>query len=210
MQRDKLGRFIKGKSYSPTTQFKKGHSAWNKGKSNTWYNPKGLSIGHGWNRGKRTGKVLTCLTCKKEFYVLPKQIKVRKYCSHKCQPKNSINFNKNPMKGTNHWNWKGGLTPLREKIISTAKYIKWRKSILERDKYSCKLCGKSKIINRSTVLNIDHFPIYFASILIKYKIKSVEEAKNTNILWDINNARTLCIDCHKKTPNYFKPIDKYY
>lgn len=28
-----------------------GKPTWNKGKPNTWYNPKGLELGHGWNKG---------------------------------------------------------------------------------------------------------------------------------------------------------------
>ena len=32
----------------------------------------------------------------------------------------------------------------------------------------------------------------------EYKIESVEEAINCNELWNLNNGRTLCNDCHKE------------
>ena len=36
----------------------------------------------------------------------------------------------------------------------------------------------------------------------EYQIKTFEQALNCAELWDINNGRTLCKECHKKTDNY--------
>lgn len=62
----------------------------------------------------------------------------------------------------------------------------------------CVIGGKKHGSN----LNIDHYPIGFADIIRKYNITNMDEAKRTDILWDINNGRTLCIECHKKTNNF--------
>lgn len=35
-----------------------------------------------------------------------------------------------------------------------------------------------------------------------------EDAINCEELWSINNGRTLCIDCHKKTNTYLKNYEK--
>lgn len=101
--------------------------------------------------------------------------------------------------GEKHHNWKGGITPLREKIWHRKEYIFWRDSIFRRDNYRCVLCKK-----RSGMLNVDHFPISLSTILSKFKIQSVQDARNCKKLWDIKNGRTLCLKCHRKTDNYGK------
>jgi hypothetical protein len=49
-----------------------------------------------------------------------------------------------------------------------------------------------------------HYPQSFSSIFQRNKLQSFEEALSCQELWNINNGRTLCIDCHKKTSNYLK------
>jgi len=39
-------------------------------------------------------------------------------------------------------------------------------------------------------------------------ILSKEEALSCDELWNINNGRTLCIGCHKKTDTYGRPKTK--
>ena len=53
--------------------------------------------------------------------------------------------------GPNHPNWKGGLRPLRKDIAETSMYRHWRRSVFERDNYTCQHC---KI--RGIRLNADH------------------------------------------------------
>ena len=100
-------------------------------------------------------------------------------------------------RGENHPNWKGGITSLREKIWHRKEYFEWRLKIFQRDNYICVICK-----NKSGVLNADHFPLSFSEILKKYKIKTTEDARMCKKLWDINNGRTLCLSCHRKTDNY--------
>ena len=94
-------------------------------------------------------------------------------------------------------NWRGGITPLRIIIRESKKYEHWRKSIYERDNYTCVLCKKY-----GGVMHVDHFPITFSSILRIYKISTLLEAVACNKLWDMNNGRVLCLDCHRNTETW--------
>lgn len=84
-------------------------------------------------------------------------------------------------KSKNHWNWQGGKTAESDKIKNSPEYKLWRETIFKRDNYTCQLCGKRG------GLNADH---------IKPKCLFPE------LIFDINNGRTLCKDCHKKTDTY--------
>lgn len=79
--------------------------------------------------------------------------------------------------------WKGGITPLNKKLRTSAEYKNWRKSVFERDNYTCVFC-KDK---RGGNLNADHIKQF---------------AFYPELRFDINNGRTLCVPCHKKTPTY--------
>lgn len=98
--------------------------------------------------------------------------------------------------GKNGSNWQGGKTKLNILIRNSQEYIKWRKIVFERDNYICQNCGK-----KGGHLHVDHI-VPFALIIKKNNITSLMQAKNCLELWDENNGRTLCIDCHKKTLSY--------
>lgn len=60
----------------------------------------------------------------------------------------------------------------------TKEYKNWRKSVFERDKYTCVLCGKVGV-----ELNAHHIMPY---------------AKYEELRFDLDNGITLCKECHKK------------
>ena len=79
-------------------------------------------------------------------------------------------------------NWKGGLTPINKAIRSSDKYRLWRIAVFERDNYTCIECGL-----RGVHLNADHIKpfAYFPELRL-----------------NLDNGRTLCINCHSKTDTY--------
>ncbi len=95
------------------------------------------------------------------------------------KPYPQVSGNKNP-------NWKGGVSKKnkteRQLFMETLEYKKWRKSVFERDNYTCQEC---KI--RGKKLNADHIKPY---------------SQFPELRTDIDNGRTLCESCHKKTDTY--------
>ena len=70
----------------------------------------------------------------------------------------------------------------RSKIMRMPKYRFWRQSVFERDNYTCQMCGE-----RGGKLRADHIKPF---------------ATYEELRFDINNGRTLCDNCHRKTPTY--------
>jgi hypothetical protein len=97
-------------------------------------------------------------------------------------------------------NWKGGRTKLNKIIRESGRYYEWRASVYKRDNYTCQFCSK-----HCDDLNADHIKP-FALILLENEIKSLEEALKCKELWNIDNGRTLCHECHRKTITYGKNI----
>ena len=101
---------------------------------------------------------------------------------------------------SNHF-WKGGKTKLSLRIRNSAEYSFWRKQIFERDNYTCQICGKKNKKGDKVIIEVDH--IYpFSKILDDFDITSIEEAISCEKIWDIENGRTLCRECHKKTETW--------
>ena len=96
-------------------------------------------------------------------------------------------------KGEKCWKWKGGLSPLAEQIRKCFEYRQWRSDIFTRDDYACVLCGK-----RGGGIVADHYPKDFKDIFCDNKIQTLEEALSCAEFWNINNGRTLCLECHDR------------
>lgn len=105
--------------------------------------------------------------------------------------------------------WKGGKTKLSFAIKNTSEYRVWRILIFKRDKYTCVLCGDKNRVGYKIIIDADHIYPY-SKIIEDFGIKTVEDAINCPTLWNIDNGRCLCRDCHKKTetwgPNIKKPV----
>lgn len=78
--------------------------------------------------------------------------------------------------GENHWNWQGGIGLERDVMKETFEYKNWRKSVFERDNYTCQCCGETGIR-----LNAHHIKNY---------------SSHPKLRLDINNGITLCEKCH--------------
>jgi hypothetical protein len=90
----------------------------------------------------------------------------------------SENNKKNKVKADNHWNWKGGITPLNEKIRNSSDIQNWRAKVFMRDDYTCVNC-KSK-----------------GGYLEAHHIK--EFSKYPDLRFEVDNGITLCKPCHLK------------
>ncbi len=84
--------------------------------------------------------------------------------------------------GKNNPNWRGGVTPKNKRIRMSAKFSQWRKSVFERDNYTCQIC---KI--KGGILHPDHIKQF---------------AYYPNLRFELSNGRTLCKECHMKTDTW--------
>src|SRR3990167_3255116 len=80
------------------------------------------------------------------------------------------------LQGEKHPNWKGGITPANMKLRSNYKYKAWRKAVLQRDNFTCLVCGQV-----GGELNADHIKQFSKFPLLRY---------------EVTNGATLCVDCH--------------
>lgn len=172
------------------------------------------------------GIIKQCEQCNKNYKTKPSHYDRRKYCSYKCfdkARKTTLLGENNPCwrgglpkcsvcnkelkhrkhrkegmcvicyrifnRGENHYNWQGGITKENSKIRNSLEYKKWRKIVMERDKYICCFCGV--IGGKLQVDHIKPFSLY------------------PELRFSIDNGRTLCIDCHKKTDTFLSKMIKF-
>lgn len=84
--------------------------------------------------------------------------------------------------GDKNWRWAGGVSKAYKTAWGTSVHKNWRKKVFERDNYTCQICGV-----KGGVLNADHIKCF---------------AHHEGLRYELDNGRTLCVDCHKTTPNF--------
>jgi hypothetical protein len=85
--------------------------------------------------------------------------------------------------------WKGGITPIYQKIRHSLEYKLWREAVFKRDNYQCIWCSD----NRGGNLNADHIKPF---------------ASYPELRFAIDNGRTLCVPCHRTTDTYGNRMNK--
>lgn len=100
------------------------------------------------------------------------------HSSPKTEFKKGIVINKGEKNGM----WKGGITSINRLIRSSFEYEEWRKSVFERDLYTCQMCG-----GIGGYLEADHIKPF---------------SLFPDLRFDLDNGRTLCKACHRKTDTW--------
>lgn len=84
--------------------------------------------------------------------------------------------------GDKNHNWLGGLTAINHALRRTLEAKLWRGAVFKRDNYTCVICS-----SYGCELNADHIKKW---------------ADYPELRFDLSNGRTLCVPCHRLTPNY--------
>ena len=75
-------------------------------------------------------------------------------------------------------NWKGGITPVNERIRKSLEYRLWRNEVFKRDNWTCQECDKKGgILNAHHIKNFVDFP---------------------ELRTSLENGITLCEKCHRR------------
>ena len=90
--------------------------------------------------------------------------------------------------------WRGGVTPINNKIRSSLEYRLWRDSVFKRDNYTCVWCDIKfvKGVTGDVKFQVDHIKPF---------------SQYPELRFAIDNGRTLCLPCHKTTNTY---LNRWY
>lgn len=173
--------------------------AWNKGKSLSESHRMALSASHKGQIPWQKGKPLSAK--QREALALAN---LGKKHSEETRHKRSLSLRGKRLGPCSNF-WKGGINPLRTIIRDLAEAIEWRKSVFERDNYTCQNCGI-----RGTYLEAHHLKTfeqiyreflatfkYLSPVNDKYRL--VELSRKYEEFWRVSNGQTLCSECHDLT-----------
>lgn len=138
-------------------------------------------------KGVRTLK--KCIVCGTEFlsrYGNPDKNKgLNKYCSRDCQW-----VRKTTVRGKDHPRYKNGTYSQGNRNYKYgSQNVKWRKAVLERDAYTCVLCG-----SKHRELHVDH-------------IKPFKDFPD--LRYEVSNGRVLCKFCHYEITFNKSPLNNW-
>ena len=126
---------------------------------------------------------LTCAECNTKFETYKSAAEKYKSCSIECR---NAGISRRQQGEASHF-WRGGVTDKNMKIRNSLAAKKWRESVFKRDNYTCVSCGQKG--GRICADHIKSFSLYPA------------------LRFDLDNGRTLCYPCHRKTDNFgFKAV----
>lgn len=90
-------------------------------------------------------------------------------------------------KGEKNANWKGGITPVNKAARTSSLYLAWRKSVFQRDNYTCQKC-----LQRGGKLHAHHIRSF---------------ASNPKLRTDLDNGICLCEHCHLSFHQRYGKLD---
>lgn len=152
-------------------------------------------------RWKGGGEEKICQICNNHFKTKQHGVN-RKFCSYKCYYKYRTTFVREK-----HWNWMGGVASGRMVIRNSYKYKSWRTEVFNRDKYTCKHCGK--VGGYLYVHHIELFSKIIKELCATYPLLKPQDVADHYLpLWKISNGITLCGKCHKLEHKRIKNMEK--
>ena len=89
--------------------------------------------------------------------------------------------------GSNSHLWRGGVTPMNKLVRCSVEYKLWRRAVFQRDNFMCVWCKARYKKGQPVIIQADHIKPF---------------ALYPELRFAIDNGRTLCIECHKKTDTY--------
>ena len=133
------------------------------------------------------GKELRCIFCGNLYYRSPAHIRWRgsSFCSRKCMGA----YQSISQAGANSNFWKGGISEPLRRLRSSSAFKEWRKTVFERDDYTCQKCGSRSKKGSPVFLHPHHIK---------------EFALYENLRFELSNGITYCDKCHKKTHGLIK------
>ena len=90
--------------------------------------------------------------------------------------------------GENSNFWEGGKSKISSLLRSSSEYKEWRIKVFHRDCFRCVWCGDKHKIEADHIKPFAYFP---------------------ELRFNVDNGRTLCKECHKKTDTYLVKARKY-
>jgi hypothetical protein len=163
--------------------------------------------------------IKNCANCNKSINVKPcRVVSTGNYCSKTCSSRYLYKIGKlngkkcttkahsilkikghykrdnSYLKGENNHSWKGGVTPKIRLLRKSKEYELWRKSVFERDNYTCVFCGIKSKKGIKVIIHADHIKPF---------------AFYPELRFAIDNGRTLCVKCHLKTDTYGNKAKKH-
>lgn len=85
------------------------------------------------------------------------------------------------MRGAKNGNWRDGASRKNDLIRKSVEYLDWKAQVFVRDNRRCVLCGSRERIEADHIKPFSTYP---------------------GLRFDVDNGRTLCHDCHRKTDTY--------
>lgn len=130
-------------------------------------------------KGERAEYIdVPCAHCGEILHIRKKRFEKSKSGRVFCNPQHQANWRKTYLRGENSWNWKGGYEP-----YYGPDWAEQRCKALERDNYTCQICGNAEIEERE--LGAHHIAPFR-----EFGRKRYKEANH------LSNLLTVCNSCH--------------
>lgn len=138
-----------------------------------------------------------------------------KFCSKKCHSiwmsenccgKNNAFYGHHHTEETKNFlsdNNRNNLTNISRAIRDSSRYKDWRIRVYKRDRYTCQECGAKTKKGLKVQIHAHHIKEFFELVEEYPNIEEIYKKDpykliNDEYFWNIENGKTLCVECHAK------------